>query len=78
MGWHGQQLNITVGLLSHHFRAQTHVTAFDIGLDIFSEARPIVFTTDKLFCFIDTKMAYQRVIVMFADELSSNNFRYKQ
>lgn len=38
MGWHGQQLQVTIGLVPHRFQAQTHVITFDIGLDIFSKA----------------------------------------
>ena len=69
MDWHGERLKITVVLVPHRFQAQTHVTALDIGLDILSEAWSVVFTTDKLSCFIDTKMACQRVVVVLADEL---------
>ena len=78
MDWHEQQLKINVGLVPHCFQAQTHVTAFDLGLNILSEARTVVFTTDKLSCFINTKMACQKVVVVSANELCSNNFRYEQ
>ena len=64
--------------MSDRFQGQTNVAAFDIGLNIFFETRPIIFPANKLPGFIDTKMACQRVVVVPANELSSNDFRYEQ
>ena len=44
--------------MPHCFQSQIDVAAFDIGLDIFPEARPIVFPADELFCFIDIEITY--------------------
>ena len=78
MGWHGQQLKITVGLVAHCFRVQTNVTAFYIRFDLFSEARPIVFLTNQLFCFIDTEMAGQKVVMVPTDDFRLNDFWHKK
>ena len=64
--------------MSDHFRGQTNVAAFDVGLNILFEAWLVVFPADKLFGFIDTKMACQKVVVVPANEFGLNNFRYKQ
>ena len=77
MSWYRQGLQISIELLSDFFWVQAYVTAFDIDLNVFSEARPIVFLADEVFDFIDTKMSCQRVVIMSIDELYSNDFRYK-
>ena len=78
MGRYWQGLQVTIGLMSDRFRGQTNVAAFDVGLNILFEARPIIFPADELFGFIDTKMACQRVVVVPVNELGSNDFRYKR
>ena len=78
MSWHEQRLKITVGLVSHRFQTQANVATFYIGLDVFSKARPIVFSADQFSCFIDTKMACQRVVVVSTGDLGSNNFRHER
>ena len=77
MSWYRQRLQVSIGLVSDWLWAQAYVIAFDIGLNVFLEARPIVFPTDEVFGFIDTKMICQRVVVVSTDELHSNDFRYK-
>ena len=59
MGWYGQGLQVTIGLMFDRFQGQTNVAALDIGLNIFFEARLIVFPTDELSGFIDTKVPCQ-------------------
>ena len=71
-------LQISIGLISDCLWTQAYITAFNIGLNISSEARPIVFPADKVDDFIDAKMSCQRVIVIPTDELYLNNFRYKR
>ena len=78
MGQYWQSLQITVKLMSNRFQGQTNVGAFDVGLNILSKARPIIFLVNKLPDFIDTKIAYQRVVVIPANKLCLNDFRYKQ
>ena len=58
MSRYKQGLQISIGLVSDCFWAQAYVTAFDIGLNIFSEARSIVFPANEVFGFINTKMFY--------------------
>ena len=60
--------------MSDCFWTQTYVTAFDIGLNIFLEAWPIVFPTNKILGFINTKMFYQKVVVVSTDELCLDGF----
>lgn len=62
----------------HCFYAKPNVTVFDIGFNIFLEAWPIVFPAKKFSCFINIKKACQKVVVMLADELYSNDFRYNR
>ena len=62
----------------HRFQSQTDNAAFDIDINIFFENRPIIFLTYKFLDFIDIKMAYQRVVVELADELSSNDLWHKK
>ena len=42
--------------MSDYFQSQTNVAAFEIGFNIFSEARPVVFSAYELFGFINTKV----------------------
>ena len=60
------------------FEAQTYVTAFDIAFKDFSEAQPIVFPTDEVCVFINTKISYSSVIVVSADKLCLNDFSDKR
>ena len=73
-----QGLQIIIGFMSDCFNSQTNVAAFDIGLNIFLEVRQIIFPAYKLFCFIDTKMACQKIVVMLTDKLRLNDFGYKR
>ena len=50
----------------------------DIGLNIFSKARPIVFLANELFGFINTKVPYQWIVMVPANKLYLNDFRYKR
>ena len=72
-----QWLQVSVGLVLDCFQCQTDIAAFDIGLNIFLKAWPIVFLANKLFYFIDIKMICQKIVVVPADELYLNDFRYK-
>ena len=74
MSWYRQGLQVTIGLMSDCFQSQTNVTSSDIGLDIFFQAWPIVFLADQLFCFVNLKMLYKRIIVMTTYHLGMNGF----
>ena len=52
-----QGLQVSIGLMSDCLWAQAYVTAFDISLSVFLKARPIVFPSDEVLGFIDTKMS---------------------
>ena len=77
MNWYKQGLQVSIGLVSDCFSAPAYVTAFDIGLNVFSEAWLIVFPADEVFNFVDAKMSCQRVVMVSTDELCSNDFRWK-
>ena len=77
MSWYRQGLQVDNRPVFDYFWTQTYVTAFNIDLNISSEAWPIVFSTDKVFYFINTKMSYQRIVVVSIDKLCLNGFRYK-
>ena len=77
MSQYRQGLQVSIGLVFDCFWAQAYVTAFDIGLNVFLEAQPILFLADEVLDFIDTKISYQRLVVVSTDELCLNNFRYK-
>ena len=64
--------------MSDRFQSQTNVATFDIGLNIFSKTWQIIFPDNKLFSFINTKMIYQKVVIIAANKLCLNNFRHKQ
>ena len=78
MRWYQQGLQFAIKLVFDCLWTQAYIIAFDIDLNISSEARPIVFLANKGLGFIDAKMSYQRVVVLLIDNLCSNDFRYKR
>ena len=76
MSWYRQRLQVAIKFMSNYLWTQAYVTAFDISLNIFSKAWPIVFLANEVFDFIDTKMSCQKVVVVSTDDLYSNGFRY--
>lgn len=60
--------------MSHRFQAQTYVTAFEIGFNIFFKAQTIIFLVNKLFHFIDFKIVYQKIVIISANKFCLNNF----
>ena len=78
MSRYWQGLQVAIRFVFDYLWTQTYITAFDIDLNISSEARPIVFLADKVLGFIDAEMSCQRVIVVStSDDLCLNGFRYK-
>lgn len=59
--------------VSHYFRSQKHVTTFDISVDIFPKAWPIVLPANPFVGFIDAKMTYKKVIIVFIEILTVDN-----
>ena len=74
MSQYKQGLQVSIRLVSDCLWTQAYITAFDIGLNVFSEAWPMVFVTNEVLGFINVKMSYQRVVVMSTDELCSDGF----
>ena len=64
--------------MSDRFQGQTNVAAFYVGLNILFEAQPIIFPADKPPGFINTKITCQKVVMLPANELGSNDFRYER
>ena len=54
------------------------VAALDIAFNIFSKAWLIILPINELLDFIDIKVPYQYIVVVLANELYLNDFRYKQ
>ena len=57
------------------FRGQAYIASPYIVLDITVEHWPIVFLGYELTCFLDTKVACQRIVVMPTNKLCSDDFR---
>ena len=60
------------------FEIQAYITTFDMSFNISLKAWLIVFLADKVLGFINTKMLYQKVVIVLTDKLYLNNFRYKR
>lgn len=77
MSQYGKRLELIVTFILNCFQTQTNIVAFDIGLNILSQTRLIVFLDNKLFYLIDAKTACQKVVVMLTDELNLDRFWHK-
>ena len=64
--------------MSDYFQSQINVANFDIGFNILSKVRPIILLANEFSGLINIKIACKKVIVMLANKLCSNGFRYKQ
>ena len=64
---------VLVAIVGHYmayvslFLSQADVTTFYIALKIMAKSWPIVFFSNQLLCFNDSKMTCQQIIVMVAD-----------
>ena len=57
------------------FRGQAYIASPYIVLDVTAERWPVIFLGYELMCFLDTKVACQRIVVMPTNKLCSNDFR---
>ena len=57
------------------FQGQTYVASPYIVLDVTAERWPVVFLGYELTYFLDTKVACQRIVMMPANKLYSDDFR---
>ena len=64
-----------MGLVLDCFQGQTYVASPYIVLDITAERWLVVFLGYELICFLDTEVAYQRIVLMPTNKLCPNNFR---
>ena len=53
--------------MADYFKCQANAKVFYVGLYIMAESRPIVFLSQKLTSFLDTKMANQKIFVVMAN-----------
>ena len=74
MSWYKQGLLVSISLVFDCLWVQAYVTAFDIGLIVFSEARQIIFSANEVLGFIDAKISCQRVVMVLIDELYLDGF----
>lgn len=63
--------------MPHYFQTLTYVTALDIDFNIFSKAQLIVSLTNQLFYFVNTKITFEKIVVILGNKLCSNNLRYE-
>ena len=56
------------------FRGQAYIASLYIVLDVTVERWPVVFSGYELTCFLDTKVACQRIVVMPANKLCPDDF----
>ena len=61
--------------MSDCFRGQAYIASLHIVLDVTAERWPVVFSGYELTCFLDTKVACQRIVVMPTNKLSPDDFR---
>ncbi len=64
-----QKLKISIWLLIDCLGSQANIVAFDVGLDVSLERRPVVFSGYQLASFLFAKVAYKMVIVVPAYQL---------
>lgn len=60
----------------HYFWSHVNVTAFDVGFDVLVESWSIVLSNDQLLSFFDSGVTSQEVIVVLANHLCINDFKY--
>ena len=60
--------------MSNCFQGHAYIASFYIGLNVMAKRWPVVFPSYKFKCFLDIKVACQRIIVMPANKLYSDNF----
>lgn len=59
--------------MSHRFQSQVDVISFDLGFYIFSKTRLKIFLEDKLLSVIKAKVTSQKIVMVMADQLGSND-----
>lgn len=69
MGRHRQRLKVTVKLVSNGLQGQGYIASLYIILNIMAKYFPIILLGNKFFCFFDSKVAYQQILVVPTDEL---------
>ena len=50
--------------MSDYVQSQTNVTSSDIALDVFSQARPIVFPANQLYCLVNAEISCKKIIML--------------
>ena len=60
--------------MSDCFRGQAYIASLQIVLDVMAKHWLVIFLGYELICFLNTKVAYQRIVVMPANKLCPDNF----
>ena len=57
------------------FGSHANIAAFNIGFNILTQRRPVIFPSNQLLGFINPEMACKKIVVMPTDQLQSNDPR---
>lgn len=63
-------------LMFHCFQSTIDATALSIGLNICSQAWPMIFWANPLFGFINYKMTHKKVVVIPVNEFKMDDLKY--
>lgn len=61
--------------MSNCFLGQVYVAFFYIAFNIITKHWLILFPEYKFLYFLNTKIAYEYIVIIFANKFCSNNFR---
>lgn len=70
-----QQLQIAIEFVSNYLKSYVNVTSFYISLGVSSSGCLVIFLGNQFSSFLNTKMAYKRIIVMPANYLGFDDLR---
>ena len=62
--------------MPNNFESQTNIAAFNVGFNILTQHRLVIFSDNQLSNFVNLKMACKKIVIMLTDQLKSNNLRH--
>ena len=57
------------------FGSEANIAAFDVGFNISTSRRPVIFPGNQLAGLVDSEMTCQRIVVMSTNQFRSNDLR---
>lgn len=78
MSWNWQQFKVIIEFAFDCFGSQTDVIAFDVGFEIVLKSRLVIFFGNKFLTLSNSKMTSWWVVIMLADKLYFDSFRYEE